>query len=220
MDDSRGFGQATLPQGGREVGSRPAGAMGWLRTVPRRVKALITAAVGITTIVGVFMQLGVVHPPKPHSVRLLRPYAMVASSTAGASVDRSGKPVTYEARNASDGNADTAWRAEGDGRGVSLTATFGQPVHLTAVGLIPGYAKTDLKDGTNWFFQDRIIQQVEYVFSDGTTSRQSFKPLPTLQTIPVNVTTDSVTIRILATGAAHGRDYTAISEFQARGFSP
>ena len=66
-----------------------------------------------------------------------------ASATAPDSVDASGNPVSYPVSNVVDGNEQTAWRAVGDGHGVTVTLTLPSAAHLTEVGLIPGYAKLD-----------------------------------------------------------------------------
>jgi hypothetical protein len=82
-----------------------------------------------------------------------------ASATTPDSVDAAGSPISYSAGNITDGDAQTAWRAEGDGRGVTLTLTLPSPVHLTRVGLIPGYAKVDPSNGVDRFPENRRVRE-------------------------------------------------------------
>lgn len=113
--------------------------------------------------------------------------------------DSNGTKYTYEAGKAFDGDPVTAWRCqwkETDGQ--SITAKFEHPMLVTSVGLIPGYAKTDI-DGSDRFAQNRKITRVRWEFSDGTSVKQQVPVSRSLATIKVNVVTDSVTMVIETT---------------------
>jgi hypothetical protein len=136
-----------------------------------------------------------------------------ASATAPDGVDAAGSPISYSAGNITDGDPQTAWRAAGDGRGVTLTLTLPSPVHLTRVGLIPGYAKVDPSNGVDRFPENRRVREVRWRFDDGTTFDQRFGDSPTMQDTAVDTTTSSVTIEILSTRpGTPDHDYVPISE--------
>jgi hypothetical protein len=80
--------------------------------------------------------------------------------------DAGGNVSSYGPEQALDGNAETAWRCDGDGAGQSLAVTFAEPVLLSAVGLIPGFAKTDAYDGTDRYAQNNRIAGVTLTFDD------------------------------------------------------
>jgi hypothetical protein len=142
---------------------------------------------------------------------------VTASLTAPASTDAAGHPVTFLPKNVIDGNVETAWRAPGDGHGVTLTLLFDNPVDVVRIGLIPGYAKTDPETGVNRFQQNRIIRRVRYVIPGLPPIEQTFRPQPVPQFVRVDATTGRITVEILDTGPAHGADDTAISEIYVYG---
>jgi uncharacterized RDD family membrane protein YckC len=143
-----------------------------------------------------------------------------ASATAPDSVDAGGNRVSYPASNVLDGDPTTAWRVPGNGQGITLTITLPQPVHLTQIGLIPGYAKVDPIDGVNRFRQNRRVKEVRWQFSNGSVVNQHFIDKPTLQRRRVDTITDVVTIEILASrpGDPHYNN-TPISEVSLVGVS-
>ena len=141
-----------------------------------------------------------------------------ASQTAPSSTDAAGNPVTYVPANVIDGNVQTAWRTPGDGRGQWVTLIFDNPIDVVRIGLIPGYAKTDPQTGANRFLQDRIIKAVAYQIPGLPNTTQTFRPLPVPQFVQLRATTSRITVKILATTASHGLDYTAISEIYVYGY--
>ena len=143
---------------------------------------------------------------------------VTASSTAPSSTDAAGNPVTYVPANVIDGNVQTAWRTPGDGHAQWVTLIFDNPIDVVRIGLIPGYAKTDPQTGANRFLQDRIIKAVAYQIPGLPNTPQTFEPLPVPQFVPLHVTTSQITVKILATTAAGGLDYTAISEIYVYGY--
>ena len=143
---------------------------------------------------------------------------VTASSTAPSSTDAAGNPVTYVPANVIDGNVQTAWRTPGDGHGQWVTLIFDNPIDVVRIGLIPGYAKTDPQTGANRFLQDRIIKAVVYQIPGLPNTPQTFEPLPVPQFVQLRATTSQITVKILATTAAGGLDYTAISEIYVYGY--
>jgi serine/threonine protein kinase len=150
--------------------------------------------------------------------RLIRDGVQVtASSTAPSSTDAAGNPVTYVPANVIDGDVQTAWRTPGDGHDQWVTLIFDNPIEVSRIGLIPGYAKNDPQTGANRFVQDRIIKAVAYQIPGLPSTTQTFEPLPVPQFVPLSGTTSRITVKILATTAAQGLDYTAISEIYVYG---
>jgi hypothetical protein len=144
-----------------------------------------------------------------------------ASATAPGNVDGAGNQTSYEAGNLLDDDPATAWRVEGNGRGVTITLTLPVPAHLTEVGLIPGYAKIDPASGTDRFTQERRISRVRWRFDDQTSVTQELVDAPELQRTTVDVDTTSVMLEIVRTGAPGDADfdYTAISDISLTGSS-
>jgi hypothetical protein len=144
-----------------------------------------------------------------------------ASATAPDNVDGAGNQTTYEAGNLLDDDPSTAWRVEGNGRGVTITFTLPGPFHLTEVGLIPGYAKIDPANGTDRFTQERRISRVRWRFDDQTSVTQDLDDAPEMQRTTVDVDTTSVVLEIVRTGAPGDPDfdYTAISDVSLTGSS-
>lgn len=141
-----------------------------------------------------------------------------ASSTAPDGIDASGDPVSYAATNVIDGDPGTAWRTEGDGVGTTLRIQLAVPAYVTAVGLVPGYDKVDPTDGSDRFVENRRVEQVRWSFDDGSSVVQPFADARDLQSLPITATrTSTVTIEILATTPAGGRDFTPISEVEIDG---
>ena len=144
---------------------------------------------------------------------LARDSEATASTTAPDNVDGSNARTNYRPQNMLDGDMSTAWRAPGDGAGVNVTITFHGTARLTEIGLVPGYAKTDPVTGVNRFYQDHRITAVNWIFGNGESVHQDFADAPTMQTVPVDTVTDSLTIDIVGVlPADEGYDYTPISE--------
>jgi hypothetical protein len=144
-----------------------------------------------------------------------------AARTAKPGRDGNRQIVRYDAENTTDGDLTTAWRAPGDGTGLSLSYSFPRSVRLRQVGLVPGYAKVDPKDGTDRFWEERRITAVRWTFDDGTSVSQTVDDRPALHLVDVDATTRTVTLTIEGTTAPGGdRDYTAISEVGFEGGLP
>jgi len=141
-----------------------------------------------------------------------------ASSTAPPGMDACGTPVPFDADLLIDGDSTTAWRTTGDGIGESVVVRFDGRVRVARVGLIPGYSKVDPCDGTDRFQENRIIRRVRYLFDDGSTAVQRFRPVPELQFVEVDAVTESIVVRVVETTGHGGRDYAVISEIGAQGY--
>jgi len=135
--------------------------------------------------------------------------------TAPPNVDVSGNPVRYVARNLIDKKPETCWRMPGSGEGDEIVFTFLEPVEITEVGIINGYAKSS--GDLDWYDGNRRVLEVEWVFDDGTSVEQGLESTRDLQTLTFDaVTTTTVTLHLLdvsepGTGRS-ARNYTAISD--------
>jgi tRNA A-37 threonylcarbamoyl transferase component Bud32 len=142
---------------------------------------------------------------------------VTASGTAPDAFDACNTATTFAAGNVADGEATTAWRVAGDGVGQTLTITLEGEHHVSEVGLLPGYAKTDPCDGTDRWHQNRRPTQVTWTFDDGTTVDQPLDDVASSQTVAVDATTTTIQVRIDGTTSDPGRDFTAISEVSVQG---
>jgi hypothetical protein len=146
---------------------------------------------------------------------VLTPSDVQVPGTAPASVDSGGAKVTFVADNMIDADPRTSWRMAGDASGSVITFTFDQPVTLTEVGLINGYAKTDPPH--DWYAGNRRITDVTWTFDDGTEVAQTLGTTRSVQTTEVDsVETTTLALHIdgvTAPGTGpDSRNYTAISE--------
>ncbi|PDW03289.1 NADase-type glycan-binding domain-containing protein [Candidatus Viridilinea mediisalina] len=150
-------------------------------------------------------------PPAP-----IAPMTAFAWFEAPPSRDSAGNEVVYSADQTIDGRMDTAWRVPGDGQFASVTLTFSQAVQLSALGIVPGYAKVDPLSGEDRFLQNRRVSRVRLDFTGGISVEATLADRPELQTIEFDpVVTSHVTVVVLETtapGAQDGRDFTPISE--------
>ena len=143
-----------------------------------------------------------------------------APKTAPPNQDVNGDQVSYDASNMLDGVPETTWRAPGDARGMVLTFKLRQPTELHQVGLINGYAKTSTDDKGrtfDWYLGNRRVEEVLWVFDDGTKVRQELTEGRKVQTLDIDaVITTKVRLRLVKVSApgngTAARDFTAISE--------
>jgi hypothetical protein len=143
--------------------------------------------------------------------------AVTATCTATPGTDSAGNTVRYDASNTTDQDPSTAWRCDGEALGTVLTLTLPADTEVGQVGLIPGYAKTDPKNGADRYAENNRITKVRWTFSDGTVVLQKLDPSPdnrAVQLIRVPKTaTGTVTLEILAVDRGN-RNTTAISELE------
>ena len=149
--------------------------------------------------------------------RELRAVEILASGEAADGQDACGTPVPFSPARVGDGDPTTAWRVDGPGRGSYLVLRFGEPVRVDRIGIIPGYAKTDPCDGTDRFFENRIVTRVRYGFDSGDSVIQDLALNPQLQFRQVDVVTTEIRIEIVRTSDHGGRNYTPISEVAVYG---
>lgn len=149
----------------------------------------------------------------------LRDATVTVPATAPPGLDSAGNRTTYVGANMLDGDPATAWRMGGDGTGREIVVTLSEESHLRTVGLINGYAKTAVGAGggtIDWYRGNRRIEKVEWAFDDGTTITQDLTDTNEVQSVDVDVTTSTVTLRLLAVSAPgrgpNGRNFTAVSE--------
>lgn len=124
------------------------------------------------------------------------PTGATADCSAPDGVDAAGVKQTYEPVKAFDGKRETAWRCSGDASGKTLVISFGTPVQLTSVGLIPGYDKIDGTDASDRFVQSRKVTRVRWTFDDGTSVESTPNGERSMQTTPVSVRTGTVRMTI------------------------
>ncbi|MFC9788012.1 NADase-type glycan-binding domain-containing protein [Rhodococcus sp. NPDC127528] len=150
-------------------------------------------------------------------------------ATYPPAVDSAGRPHTYEAPNATDGDLTTAWRCQGT-QGQSLSISFVCAQQLATVGIDPGHDKTDA-DGSDRFAQNRKITKVIWTFDDGSTVEQQLRPERGIQTLEVDKTSRTAKLTVVSTvdgqpitnrtgeQFAPFNDVTSVSEvrFTARG---
>lgn len=152
-----------------------------------------------------------------------------AACTSQPGKDSAGASVTYTPQNMVDGSMDTAWRCDGDGSGQSIDIMLREPSTVTAVGLVPGYAKVDAADGSDRYAQNRKIAEVVWQFDSGQPLHQTFDDTPAgrrLQTIAFGALTAQrirLTIVRSTMGGSGNRpalDKVAISEVMVQGRGP
>ncbi|TQF67110.1 hypothetical protein FK531_16180 [Rhodococcus spelaei] len=123
--------------------------------------------------------------------------AVATCTTFPPAVDSAGRPHTYEAPNATDGDLTTAWRCQGIA-GQSLSVSFVCAQHLATVGIDPGYDKTDI-DGSDRFAQNRKVTKVTWSFDDGSTVEQQLKPERGIQILEVDKTSRTAKMTVVQT---------------------
>jgi hypothetical protein len=150
--------------------------------------------------------------PSPSGLTAESQVTVPATSPPGADVD--GNPVDFEGTNMLDGVPETCWRMPGDGTGQEIVVTLPRETRLRSVGMINGYAKQG--GAVDWYHGNRRVEQVEWVFDDGTTIPQTLGDTEAVQSVDVDVTTTTVTIRLAAVSepgkGPSRRDFTAISD--------
>lgn len=152
--------------------------------------------------------------PSPAPSGLTAESQVTVPATAGPGADVDGNPVGFEGTNMLDGVPETCWRMPGDGTGEEIVVTLPRETRLRSVGMINGYAKQG--GAVDWYHGNRRVEQVEWVFDDGTTVPQTLGDTAAVQSVDVDVTTTTVTIRLVAVSepgkGPSRRDFTAISD--------
>jgi len=129
-----------------------------------------------------------------------------ATCRAPSGVDSAGNRVSYPANNMLDSASSTAWRCNGEGRGVTLTFSLRHARRIAQVGLRPGYAKTDPYSGADRYAENRRISKVRWSFDGGAWVEQRFRTgrfdrgMQTMRIPPVRAGKVTVTIEDSAPG--------------------
>lgn len=143
-----------------------------------------------------------------------------ASCRSEPSVDAGGNRVGYPANHMLDSDPGTAWRCDGPGQGVTLTFNLAQRQTIAAVGLVPGYAKTDPFSGVDRYAENRRIARVRWTFDGGGWVDQTLdtsvsnRSLQVLRVPPVPSKRVTLTIQDSAEGR---RNTVAVSTVRLAG---
>ena len=140
-----------------------------------------------------------------------------ASCQSGNGVDSAGNLVSYSPGNVYDEDMTTAWRCDGDGSGQKLTVDLAGKTKIGEVGLVPGYAKTDVRSGIDRYAENDRITRVRWVFDDGTTVEQSFDPAVknrSMQSMRIPVTTARAVVVEVLDSQRGTRNTIAVSELR------
>jgi hypothetical protein len=143
-----------------------------------------------------------------------------ASCRSEPSVDAGGNRVAYPANHMLDSDPGTAWRCDGPGRGVTLAFNLAQRRTVAAVGLVPGYAKTDAFSGVDRYAENRRITRVRWTFDGGAWVEQTLdtaasnRSLQMLRVPPVPSKRVTLTIEDSAEGR---RNTVAVSTVRLAG---
>lgn len=164
-------------------------------------------------------------PPEPIPQRL-QPLATSASSERSPVARLNcGGSNSFESDLLVDGDLNTGWGAgSGNGVGEWIQIQFDSEVRIVEVAMTPGYLREAPRQDQDCqtvsaFRFNRFIEEVTYVFDDGSTVSQTFTNEPTLQSMAIEEkVTQSVWIRIESTVATVDND-TIISEAEFYGFT-
>lgn len=139
---------------------------------------------------------------------------VVVPDTAADGLDAEGNTVSYAPAHLVDGDLSSTWRMQGDAAGDEITLAWEEPVTITGVGMVNGYAKVDEATGDERYGQNRRVLAVTWVFDDGTMFSMMLEETEDMQSFQLDspVETSGVTIRIDDTSDPGGRDFTAVSE--------
>lgn len=148
--------------------------------------------------------------------------AVAASCQRESGVDQASQPVEYRPEFVFDEDEQTAWQCvDTDGAGETLTFDLREQVAISELGLIPGYAKTDPHEGTDWYPLNRRLTEVQWRFDDGEPLTQTLDPNPDLremQTISLDEprTTSTLTLEIVSSVLAPdgNRNNIAVTEVE------
>jgi hypothetical protein len=140
-------------------------------------------------------------------------------ATAPESSDNAGRRVSYAAGNLIDDDPSTAWRMPGTAGDRTIELAWTEPRVVTEVGLINGYAKVDDVGADDRYRQNRRVQEVTWIFDDGTEVRQKLDNTRDLQAVTLDgpIETSNLRLRIDKVSKPGGRDFTAISEVSVVG---
>jgi hypothetical protein len=145
---------------------------------------------------------------------------VIATVSSPDNTDATGATVTFGPDNVLDRDPETAWRFPGAGMGRQVTMQFADPVLLSEIGVIPGYAVAEA--GVDQFSLNRRISRLRLEYTNGSQEISLNPDQRTLQPVALDapVATQFLRVTILETtepAAVDGRDFTAISELRPFG---
>jgi len=163
----------------------------------------------------------------PRVIEALFPVSASASNERATVPSlRCGGSTSFEAGLLIDRNHNTGWGASSsDGTGQSITLDMGRVVHLSSIGLVPGYDRVaprfafDCQPTNAWDF-NRLVASVRYSFDDGSSIVQAFGTQNDVYWTAIDVDTRTVRITILGTIHQGTDDDTILSEVYFEGWVP
>jgi hypothetical protein len=138
-----------------------------------------------------------------------------ASCQSPSSVDAAGNPVRYPPANLHDGDMSTAWRCGGGGVGETVTIKLPEQIRIGEVGLVPGYAKTDPRNGADRYAENNRITKVRWTFPGGASFVQTLDGSAdnrSMQTRRIPATRAGEVVIEILDSVRGPRNTTAISE--------
>ncbi|HEX6194557.1 MAG TPA: hypothetical protein VFZ37_01515 [Jiangellaceae bacterium] len=117
--------------------------------------------------------------------------------------DHAGETVEYLPEFVHDGDSQTAWQCRGDGAGETLTFALDEPAPIAELGIVPGYAKVDPTEDTDWYPRYRRLTEVRWHFDEGDPVSHVLDPDPELRepqfmTLDEARTTSTLTMEIVS----------------------
>lgn len=153
------------------------------------------------------------------AVHALTPSTYSASCSAPASVDSAGNRVTFGARHLVDGKTSTAWRCPGDGHGQRVTLTFAEPVQVSRLALVPGWATVDRSSKANRFAENGAPTAVTWYVGTTPVKQRLGTPRPrwAVQKLRSPIRARTVTLTIDDVRRGNRRAMVAVSEIRVYG---
>lgn len=147
----------------------------------------------------------------------IQPIRTLAPASVPDNVDGCGVSRVYGPQSLVDDDLESGWAMDGDGEGQRLRLNLGGPTRVNQVAITPGLAEPSCSS-LDIFDEQRRLQSVRWVFSDGTDVQQTLDPSnPGLQSIDVDVVTSRVTAVLGRTVDGGTIDVTAVAEIRVEG---
>jgi len=161
-------------------------------------------------------------PFNPALARVLAPAAVAPTCQAPNGAEANGTPVVFSASNLFDGDPTTAWRCAAPATNQRVDITLASSTHVTSVGIIGGYTKTDPTTGADRFLENFRMKTVQWLFDGNISITQNLADSRDLQRLPVNEVTTHISMVIIDTYPpaytdARRRDFVPASEIELLG---